>query len=254
MKRILSLSGVLLSLACFFGCVVALTWMWSIKQPVIEKSTHAFQKADEVLAVAEKTIDNVKGNLETSRNHLLIVRTSAVVRNDETGFFERTFARAAAKQVAPNVIDVQHSLEKVTEASIVVNSILESLHDIEGVPNLDNNQVRALQDKLDSVNRASSDLGDLLEDPRRKSNGESAAERSERIAANLELVIGLAVEFQKGVTSLRKKLQYYQAKSLWWMEHGPVYVSVGLGWVMFSQVVVLAVSLRGFRRKTAYSA
>jgi hypothetical protein len=251
MKRILSISGVLLSLACFFGCVVGLIWMWSIQKPLIEKSTQAFQKADDVLAIADKTIDSVKGNLEASRGHLLIVRTSSAGRGGDSGFFERTLARAAAKQVAPDVNDVQHSLEKVTEASIVVNSILESLHDVEGVPNLDNNQVRNLQIRIDGVNRASTDLSELLDDPRRESNGESAAERADRIAANLDLVIRLAVDFQKGVTALRKKLQFYQTKSLWWMEHGPDYVSAALGWVMFSQIVVLAVSLRGFRRKAA---
>jgi hypothetical protein len=247
MKRIFSLLGVLLSLASFFGCVVALIWMWSIQKPVIEKSTRAFQKADDVLDLTDRTIDSVKSSLEISRTHMLMVRTTSAGR-DDTGFFERTLARAAAKQFSPNVNDVQHSLERVTEASIVVNSILESLHDVEGVQNLDNNQVRNLQDSIDSVTRASLDLGDLLDAPGRKSNGESAAERSDRIAASLDLVIQLVIEFQKGVTALRKKLQYYQTNSLWWMEHGPAYVSAALGWVMFSQIVVLAVSLRGFRR------
>lgn len=240
--------GVLLPLACFFGCVVALIWMWSIKKPVIEKSTRAFQKADDVLDLTDRTIDSVKSSLEISRSHMLMVRTTSAARADDTGFFERTFARAAARQVSPNVNDVQRSLERVTEASIVINSILESLHDVEGVQNLDNNQVRSLQDSVDSVTRASLDLGDLLDDPRHKSKGESAAERSERIAANLELVIRLVIDFQKGVAALRKKLQYYQSNSLWWMEHGPAYVSAALGWVMFSQIVVLAVSLRGFRK------
>jgi hypothetical protein len=249
MKRIFSLLGVLLSLACFFGCVVLLYWMWSIKKPVIDKSTQAFRAADEVLTVADRTIDSVKGNLEASRKHILMVRASSALRNDDTGFFERTMARAAAKQISPNFSDVQHSIERVTEASIVVNSILQSLHDIDGVQKLDNNQVRDLQANVNDVTRASMGLGDLLDAPGGIANGESAEKRTAHIAASLDLVIQLVVEFQKGVAAVRKKLHYYQEESLWWMERGPMYVSVVLAWVMCSQIVVLAVSLRGFRSK-----
>ncbi len=252
MNRMLAVIGAVLALGSMFLCVVALNWMWSLRKPVIDKTNQAFQKADEVLVIAEKTVDSVKGSLEESRRQLMIVRTSGVDGDKEVGFFERAVARSAAKQVSPNVNDVQHSLEKVTEASIVVNSILESLHDLEGVENFDNNQVRDLQSKLDGVTRASLDLGDLLDDPRR-SKGESAAQRSERIVANLDVVIQLAGEFQKGVAALRKKVQFYRSKSTFWMERGPVYISAGLGWIMISQAVVLAVALRALTRRTATS-
>jgi hypothetical protein len=248
MYRMLAVIGALFALGSMFLCVVALNWMWSLKKPVTEKTNQAFQKADEVLAMAEKTVDNVKGNLEESRTQLMIVRTSVGDGEKEVGFFERAVARSAAKQVSPNVNDVQHSLERVTEASIVVNSILESLHDLEGVENFDNNQVRDLQSKLDGVTRASLDLGDLLDDPRR-AKGESALQRSERIVANLDLVIQLAVEFQKGVAALRMKVQYYRSKSNFWIERGPIYISAGLGWVMISQAVVLAVAIRGLTHR-----
>ena len=245
MNRIIALAGVLMAAVCFVGSLGTLYWMWSVQKPVVAKTTQAFLKADEALDFAEKTIDTVKGNLEMSRNHMRLVRTSTGDNNDKATFMERTLARSAAKQVAPNVNDVQHSLERVTEASIVLNSILESLHDVDGVENLDNNQVRDLQTRIDGVTKASLDLSDLLDDPRHGgASGESAADRSERIAASLELVIQLVDSYRKGVIALRKKVQYYQTKSLWWLNNGPFYASIGLGWVALSQIVVIVVAVR----------
>ena len=248
MKRIIAVVGALLAAACFVLCIAAIIWMWSIQKPVIDKTTIAFDRADEVLAIAEKTIDNVRVNLEQSRGHVQLVRTSASRADDQSGFFEKTIARTAAKKMSPDINEVQHSLEKVTEASIVINSILDSLHDVEGLERLDTNQVRTLQTQMVGVTRASLDLGNLLDDPRQRSGGESAVERSERIAANLESVVQLADEFQKGVIALRKRVRHYQDKSLLLLNRGPIWVTVGLGWVAISQLVVIGVAFRTIRK------
>lgn len=248
MKRPFALVGAILAVATFASCLAALYWMWTIQKPVQDNTTYAFAKADEYLALASRTIDDVKGNLEQSRARVQFVSTSTTRDDEKPGFVQQMLARTVAKQVAPDVNDVQHSLEKVTEASIVINSILGSLHDIDGVESLDNNQVRDLQTKLNGVTRASMDLGDLLNSPRDDSD---AAERSARIAANLDLVISLASDFQKGVNALRKKVEFYRAKSAFWIERGPTYATIGLGWVMVSQVVVLVVALRAMSTKPA---
>lgn len=249
MKRLIAIVGLVLSVVGFGACGGSLYWMWSLQKPLMDKTGRAFATVDATLGITESTIDSVRGNLEASRKHVQIVCHTTDDRNKEASLLERTIARTAAKQISPNVNDVQHSLERVTEASIVVNSILESLRDVEGVEKLDNNQVRDLQTKIDGVTRASLDLGELLDDPRQRRDGESAADRSNRIAANLDLVIQLVDQFRRGVSALRQKVQFYQSKSAWWLERGPTYVSVALGWIIISQLVVLAVSLRGLRRR-----
>lgn len=247
MKRIFAAVGALLALACLVAAVLTTIWIWSVRQPVAEKTARAFEKADDALTLAENTVENVRGNLARSRVNMQTVRATAPTGSQSSNFMQRVLARSAAKQVTPDINHVQHSLEKVTEASIVINSILGSLRDVDGVDKLDNEQVHDLQSKLNGVTQATLDLSDLLDAPG-ASSAEDAAERSERIANNLESVIKLIDSFQKGVQSLRKKVQYYKDKTHAWIEEGPLFVTIGLVWVMISQIAVLAVAVRAIRK------
>lgn len=247
MKRIFAALGALIALGCLIATVLAIVEMWSIRQPVAEKTARAFQKADDALSIAEKTVDNVRVNLTRSRENIQQVRATAPKGPDSSNFMQRVMARSAAKQVNPDLDHVQRSLEKVTEGSIVINSILGSLRDVDGVDKLDNEQVRDLQTRLNGVAQASLDLSDLLDAPG-SSSAEDAAERSERISQSIENIIRLIDSFQKGVQSLRKKIQYYDEKTHTWIEKGPLFITIGLVWIMISQIVVLSVAIRTIRK------
>ena len=144
------------------------------KKPAIEKTTQAFDEADAYLSIADKAIVDVSDRLKTQAS---LLHTTLTNDSSKQGFFGSFVAKTMARQVAPNVNEAQRSLERVTEASIVVNSILESLQEgpFDSLDKLDTNQIRNLQTQMDGVTKTAWDLGDLLNNPQ-SPGSESATE------------------------------------------------------------------------------
>jgi hypothetical protein len=235
MKRLLHALFSLLAIATLAGCLFAIWWIWSVKKT-------AFNEGDKYLSIADKTLADVSNQL---KSQVFLVKTT--FKNDDTqGFFGSFVGRSMARQLAPSVNDAQLTLERLTEASIVVNSILESLQ--EGpLDKLDSNQVRNLQTQMEGVTKASWDLGDLLNNPQ-SPGGESATEKSQRVAANLETIIGLLNDYQRRIQSLQSSVQQMRKRTLYWMNLGPTLATIALSWIAISQLVVLTVVLKSFRK------
>jgi hypothetical protein len=240
MKKLIAVLVALIALACLAGCGFAIDWIWMVKKPTIDKTTYAFDRAEDVLDIAHKTIDDVKGNLEVSRAMYLIQMTQSSERNG----VQSLLARTVVKQVSPDINDAQRTVEKVTEASIVVNSILESLHALDNFEAFDPKQVRSLQTQVGGVTKASVDLGNLLD-----TSKAGAGEQSARVVAGLEDIIHRATEFQKSTKALQSKVQQYKDRTLYWMNLAPTLATIALGWVAVSQLIVIVAMIRVVRRK-----
>lgn len=251
MRRLLNLVFVVAAVACFFLCAYGLYWMWSIKKPAIASASSAFQQADKYLEIADGTISEVKGNLEVSRLRMSMIPRSDIAMNavGGPGFLESMVARTVVGQVAPGVDNIQNVLQQVAEASIVANSILESLPTvaIDSFDRIDVDSVRNLQTQIAGVSKASWELGELLDSPRPGDN-ESPAAKSERIAANIAQIIQMTDEFQKRVQALRQRVDRFQKTTLYWLKVGPIYITIFLSWVMFSQILVVVLVVKDSRQ------
>ena len=238
-----------LAFACTIGCGWLVDWIWTVKQPTIDKTTVAFKRVEDVLNVAHQTLDDVRANLEASRAQVNVLRTSSTVEpKKQPDFVQTMLAGSIVKQLSTNIDDVRHTIENVTEASIVVNSILESLQGLENVENLDVNQIRSLQTQLGGVTKASWDLGDLLES-QHPGEPSTAADKSARIGLNLEQIIRVIGEFQQKTAALQNKIRRYKHETLYWMTRGPTIATYALAWVAISQIVVIGVAVRTLRRE-----
>jgi len=246
MNRLLHALFGLVAVACFAGCLFAIWWIWSVKKPAIEKTTQAFDEADKYLSIADQAVVDVNNKLKAQ---VSIVQTTFPIDSSKQGFMGSFVAKSIARQVAPNVNDAQQTLERVTEASIVVNSILGSLQEgpFDSLDKLDSNQVRNLQTQMEGVTKAAWDFGDLLNNPQ-TSGSDSATEKSQRIAANLETIIGMLNNFQQQIKSLQNRVHLLKNRMLYWMNLGPILATIALSWVAISQIVVLAVAVKAFRK------
>jgi len=245
MKWLLHALFGLVALAFLAGCLFAIWWIWSIKKPAIDKTTRAFEEADKYMTLADRAVDDVKSNLEAARRNLapeiLQPRNAPMVVQD-------TLIRAAAGAVAPNLNDVQHTLERVTEASIVVNTLLESLEDrpLGPLDRLDADQVRNLQAQINEVTKASWRLGNALDD-QRTSTQASPAERAQRISKNLGAIIDMSNDFQQRLRRLHARVDQIRDSTFYWMNLAPILATIVLGWIAISQVVVLVVAVKSRR-------
>jgi len=249
MKRLLLFFFALAAIACFGLSAYGLYWMWKIKQPAIEATTDAFDKAGKWLNLADSTINELKGNLEASRAQVVLVpRENPSRAAGGAGFMESFIARSVARQVAPNLTDVQHTLAQVTEATIVANSIIESLPDesLGPIDRLNIGQVRTLQTQLDSVSRASWDLSEILAPD--GDNGETPAAKSAQIAANLTQIIAMTEDFQKRLNALQQRFERIERTTLYWLKIGPTLATILLIWIMISQIIVLAYVVSSWRQ------
>jgi hypothetical protein len=240
MKRLLSAIAALVALACFAGCLCAIWWIWSVKAPAIEKTTHAFDEADHYLSIADDAVGDVNNQLQTQT---ALVQVTA--RNDGNGFFGSFFGKTIVRQLAPTMNNASVTLQRVTEASIVVNSILGSLQEgsFGSIDKLDPDELRRLQTQMDAVTKASWDLLSQAKD------AETTAQKSQRIAAGLQVIVDMLTEFHQRIASLRDQLRETKTRTLFWMNTGPTLAMFGLAWVAISQLVVLRVAVASMRRK-----
>jgi hypothetical protein len=149
-----------------------------------------------------------------------------------------------AKQLSPNLGNTVSTIDKVTEASIVVHSLLEAVHDVDALHAFDTNQVRNLQEQVGGITKASWELNDILD---MNQSSETDEERAARLTARLDAVIQLAADFQKNVEALQTQVQQYRSTTLYWMNLGPKLATFFLAWVAISQVVVIVVAIRAIR-------
>jgi hypothetical protein len=253
MKRLLCVVVALTAIACLGCCIYAGYWIWAVKKPAIDTATYGFDTAEHWLAVADKAGDDVAKNLEVSRNQMLVVQsTTSAADGNGPGPVETMLVRTIVRQMTANVSDVQQTVEKVTAASMVVNSVLDSMHDVpvNSLERLDTQQVQNLQTQLDGVTKAGLELSALLPNSD-GANGAAAADKSARIAASLSQIIVMVQDFQQRVKALRERIGRIRNDTLYWLRVGPTWASIGLGWIALSQLIVMAVAARGLSRESS---
>lgn len=247
MKWLLHALFGLLALVFLSGCLFAVWWIWSIKKPAIDKTTRAFEEADSCLSFAHRAVDDVKNNLQAAHADFA---TAKSLPANAPGAVKEAMIRAAALKVAPNMNDVQHMLERITEASIVVNSVLEAIEDrpFAALDQLDVNQVRNMQSQINNVTKASWRLGYILDEPF-DGSAVSPAEKAQRISTNLGTLIDMSSDFQQRLDALHQHVDRIRNTTLYWMNLAPLLATITLGWIAISQLVVLVVVVKSFRRR-----
>ncbi len=242
MKRLLHALCGLLALVFLAGCLLAIWWIWSIKKPAIDKTTRAFDEAATCLSVANKAVDDVKGNLTAARAEFA---SSKSLTANVPNFVKDPMIRGIAFKAAPNITDAQHMLERITEASIVVNSVLESLQErpFESLDKLNTNEVRTMQNQINDVTKASWRLSNVLDEPF-DAGAVSPAEKALRITANLDAIIDMLNDFQQRLGALRERIERIRSSTLYWMNLAPLLTTLVLGWIAISQMVVLVVVVK----------
>ncbi len=244
MRSVLRVIFALLAIATFSFCIYALKWIWLVKKPAIDQATYAFDEATHWLSLADKGMQDVRGNLMVSQT--MVTKTAPAAPSEsgkQPGYLDSMVARAVIRQVTPQMNDMQRTVDKVTEVSIVVNSILDSLHEVPAGSRdkLDMQQVAELQTQLNGVTQASRRLNDLLDSP---GDGDSAAAQTARVTDGIRSVVDLTGEYQLRLQALEARVQQIRSTTLYWMNLAPMLATIFLGWVMISQVIVLIVAVR----------
>jgi chromosome segregation ATPase len=234
-KRILSLItlffstiGLLLSLAGGVG-------IWIMKQPVTEKATRVFERIEGALDLADQGLDQVNQSLANAADRLESVREEQRKLGAEPqrgNVARRLMARTVQQRIAPELSDAHEKLDKVAQAAVVANSVLEDLGNFPllSASGLDLDRLGEVNRTLSQVESSAWELSRLFGE----TEADAGAEMS-RIEHALKRMRELIVEFELRVTEVRHRTEELKSRTLGWITPASILISLACFWIALSQ-------------------
>src|SRR5262249_47962526 len=117
-------------------CVAGIVGVWSVREEVTERTTHAFQVADRALDVTARATNRVHESLQNARDNLRAIRVEEPEEgggrrvSPEIALPQMLARRMLAQQIAPHIEEVRQTVNTVTEVSVVLNSLLEGVNEL----------------------------------------------------------------------------------------------------------------------------
>jgi hypothetical protein len=234
---LLAVVGLLLSLAAGVG-------VWVVKDPATAKAAHVFERVEEALDLADKKLDLVKKSLARAAERLNEVREkqkSLALDSGPGDNMRRFLVQTVQQSLAPELGDMNETLHKVAEASVVVNSVLEDVGNFPFLAEagLDIGQLTDLNDQLAKVGPAAWELGRLLGGASKQSDLAAADRRETGIDQILQSMKGFIAKFEPELAQVRERTAKLKSSTLPWITYAAAGVSVVCFWIALSQVSLL---------------
>jgi hypothetical protein len=137
----------------------------------------------------------------------------------------------------------------VTEASVVINSLLDGIKDLPltSLTGIDAGQMRQIESTLSGVATKSQALSAALGDSLPE-EGPGLDDRTSEVQEGLNRVLQLLSEFQSEVKRVQTRLAELKPETLAWIKAAPFIITVVLAWVALSQMSLFAHAWSWLRR------
>src|SRR5262249_23068629 len=151
----------------------------------------------------------------------------------------RALARTVRKAVGPELGDAHKKLQTISEASVVVNSVLEDVGNLPflSTTGLDVDRLATINKQLASVGPAAEELSRLLGEP--EPDSDAASNQRSRVEQALTSLKGSLAEYGSRVTEVSQRTEELKSRTLPWITPAIVLVSVVCFWVALSQLSLL---------------
>jgi hypothetical protein len=253
LKRLFAVLFVLLSLAGLGLCVAGIVGAWWVQKPLLAKATKAFDSAGRAITVTEDTLDLLQTGLEKTREDMKTIRakSAGVVNDGRPDLQERMVSRLVTEQLGPKVRQVRKAADIATEASIVISGLLEAINQLpQTAIALDTDRLGQVRDTLSGVTQTSQRVSELLEQASPGGDTQDVANMTRQISEGLDDVQTHVAELRKKVLKVQSDVTALQPRVFDWIHKGPIVVSVVLGWLALSQLIVFVVAVSWFRSRT----
>jgi hypothetical protein len=231
---LLSTVGLLIALAGGIG-------VWLVKEPVTEKATALFERIETKLDKADKGLEHAEKTLARASDRLADVREErrkAAANPGRLDVARRFLARTVRQTIAPDLGDAHETLHTVSEAAVVVNSILDDMGSFPflGVTGLDVDRLSEMNSRLAGVGPMAWELSRLLGDS--APDSDPGAQLS-RIEQTLKTMQGLITDYQSQVTQVRERTDALKSLLFRWIMPVTIGISVVCFWIALSQISLL---------------
>jgi hypothetical protein len=251
MRLLRRLAGAVLLLLSAVGiicCVAGIVGTWIFRQQASEKVQTIAARLDVALERVSTANQNVGRVLERARGDVADVRRESADLGgggDKGGRASRTLRAIIREKAGPNIDDLGGRLATLSDAAVVVSSLLQSAEELPIQRNLpvDPDELKRRADEAHqlsaSLRRVEAALGE----------GDSDAGRREVAAAASQVDLVLqkcqaAVDScQSDLDRLRDDLARVRAKTLAWLTYAAIAMTVLLAWVGLGQVCLFGRAL-----------
>jgi ABC-type multidrug transport system fused ATPase/permease subunit len=256
LRRTLALVLVLLGIVGLVGSLAALTALWVYKGPLEKRAISVLDRLEAALGRATKGLRVVRDTTAQAREDLdEFKKTSAPATGDakKNSLVMRTLARTVKQELAPQVSDVHATLSGVTEASVVLGSLLEGADRLPlgSVGRVDTEELRNLTGLLGEVGKTSRRLSELIP-PEKRADDPSAAEAlrtdTRAVEEGLNTVHAASADYETRVADLASRVAAIHAGLPNAIQTGSLLLTVVLVWIAISQVIVLLYARLLWRR------
>jgi hypothetical protein len=253
LKRLFGVVFLLLSVTGVVLAVAGIAAIWVVRPTVTERADRAFGRVGNALDRARDTLGTINRILTQARSRLREVRARAdQARGDvqQTSSFRNWAARLVTNELTPQVGNVGPTLQSLSDATVVANSILGDLQELPAgsLPFLDQDRLRQMDEKVTRLSATTRDLERTLGDP---AGGTVADEEAARVEQVLAEVSALTEEYEGKVAEIDDRVRSLRAKVHSGLLWGAVAATALLAWFTLSQLALFRWGWSLLRRSSA---
>src|SRR5262249_25374410 len=196
------------------GSLGALTALWVYKGPLEKRAITVLDRLEGALGRARTGLDVVRETTAQARKDLNeFKKTSDPATGDrkKNRLVMKTLARTVKQELAPQVSDVHATLSGVTEASVVLGSLLEGADRLPlgSVGKVDTDELRDLTGLLHEVGKTSQQLSALIPPEKRADDPSAAAilrDETSAVEERLRSVHAASSQYETRVADLESRV------------------------------------------------
>ncbi len=253
-KQFLAVILGLISVVVFVSCIVVPIASWNVQPALHEGTTRTFTKANEALEIAGKSLTVADQGLRQAKEDLDMIKSSNLQAESEPikpTLQQEWVSRFLVKKLGDKVHIVNETVSAVTDASIVLNSLMEGLNRLPdpALVGLNTDQLKQCQLNLAEIIKSSHELSGLIELGATDELGNLTVYlQTSVIDQVLNRIIQRLGEFREKVTALQIELTSVKTRTLHWIRVGPAIITGVSIWLAACQVSMFLLARAWFRR------
>jgi hypothetical protein len=257
LRRLLAVFVLLISVVVLLAAMAAVVGLWVVRGPATERLERLFDRADAVVKVAQAALARADGSLAKAAQSLNTVKEKHQELGsgaDKDRAILNLIAMGINSEVAPEVQETRERLLAVTEAAVVLDSVLGDLNDLPAVSvsGPEAQRLGEIRQRLAQLAGITQQLGGMLNQgqPDKDALGSGVVD----IDAILTKVRALVTEYTAKVAKAQEELAAWRARAFTWITIGVPAVSVLLVWIALGQVSLIAHAVSWLKERRARAA
>jgi hypothetical protein len=251
LRRLLGILVLLLSTACFIGCIAGIVGIWKARQDLSEKTRTISGRLEVGLERASAASRKVGRALEKAREDVAKV-------NQEFADFQKdekikrppgALRRLVWQEVGPKLNELRGHLASSADAAVVVSSLLQSLQELRlrQTGRINPERLERLTDGSAQLSASVQKFQALVGDVDRGGVDKEIADGAREVDLVLRKCQTVVDEWQSDLDTARAELPHFEAEILGWMTVTAIVVTVVCAWVALSQISFFAHALKWCR-------